>query len=272
MNYKDAKAFAKAYNIVSRVGFYYSPRARSSGRTVIVVHDHWQVVYSPQEICIKRRGCGKATDYGYHHIGPTGTSWQLLPHDKQYVSFQNESGQQVYYLIPKKGLRLRDMKEGRYKALNPIPDYRVSVDTRLAKEARAKHKDALNFFSYVWDAIDRPGPDWKPQREAEKKIDLNDRETWLPYATLRKYAYAEGRTWKTWYRSSVERAKEPVLGELRKMLNAHDLAYKVEPRLPTDPPHSNEYWPQIEALRAAGRLIEFEGEPKKVKKPRTGEK
>lgn len=176
---------------------------------------------------------------------------------KEYVSFNDSTGVLRFYLIPAGGLRIQRDGAG-YKVMNPVRDYRITVDRVKAKEARKPAEDLLQFVSNLWDMIPEI-MDYKqrPTYTPTKVPDINDRTTWHDYLNGMK----NGRYDRY--------AKSTTMARLRAHFTQGDLAYQITEVPDTKVDHT-EHWVQLDALRAAGMLEKFEGPVKKKRRKKSG--
>jgi hypothetical protein len=136
--------------------------------------------------------------------------------------------------------------------MNPELDYRIEVDRAKAKEARKPAEDMLNFVSNLWDLIPELPYGQRPWHAPSQIPDVEDRSTWHEYLNGMKNAQ---------YGSF---AKSTVMQKLRDHFTKDALAFKVTVVPDTKVDHT-EHWSQVETLRVAGMLEQFEGPVKKKK-------
>lgn len=213
-------------------------------------------VYSPQEILIKSRPDINDGWYPDNTL-PAGIERTVtVSPRKEYISFVDAGGTKRYYLVPKEGIRLKK-KGGSYKVVNPIPDYSIYVDRALAKKAREDAEELIDYVTTLWNVLIEP-PDHRPHSvpDIDEMPSADNKEAWFDFLVGAKYP-RDGYSW----------ALSTLTQKIRDKCTRDALAYAVTPVPDTRMDHTA-HWGMLDALRAAGRLEQYEGKRKEKRKDR----
>lgn len=257
LDYKIVKACYDANKLLSKYGIR---PVKISDRVYQV--DRWGLgsgtVYSQQEVTIFRESSFPRSDFErnyQHNRYPAGIKHIVFKYpEKQYISFADSAGTTRYYVIPRAGLRIKPDGPG-YKAMNPMQDYHIEVDRAAAKASRKQVEDLIEYLTVMWDLI--PAPESyndRPQYTSDV-IPEGDcgRELWFDYLLAAKYARYGSLALST------------VLSRIRDHYTEKALAYQVTPVPDTKTDHT-EHWNKLDSLRDAGKLVMYEGKPRKKRK------
>lgn len=256
LDYQTVVNVVKAKELIQKSPFnpwnWWTFPDRKGDRSVCV----GPVTYSPQEILIQPMPHTYDLYYDSAYL-PTGVTRTLTKSpNKEYISFKDAKGVDRYYLIPEEGIRLKK-KGGTYIVTNPVQDYSISVDRALARKAREDAEELIEYVTLLWNVlIDTPPeherPNHKPDMEAMPSKD--QKEEWFQFLLAAKYPrYDYGWTLGT------------LQQKIRDKCTKDALAYAVEP-VPTTRMDHTQHWKMLDALRAAGRLEQYEGKPKPKRK------